>query len=93
MDESRKRICELELELRNCRRDLEAERDRSEDFLRQARSFREAHDCAAEIISKMERNKPEITLPSTKLWAGAVPCFESREIIEILRAAGVKVKE
>lgn len=70
----------------------EAAEERYEDMLRQARSFREAHDSAAEIIRKLERNKPTVTLPTTRLWAGKVACYEECEIREILRAAGIGVK-
>ena len=72
--------------------ELEAAEERYEDMLRQARSFREAHDSAAEIIRKLERNKPTVTLPTTRLWAGKVACYEECEIREILRAAGIGVK-
>ncbi|WP_049002610.1 hypothetical protein [Citrobacter freundii] len=72
--------------------ELEAAEERYEDMLRQARSFREAHDNAAEIIRKLERNKPTVTLPTTRLWAGKVACYEECEIREILRAAGIGVK-
>ncbi|EAQ1783285.1 hypothetical protein F6B61_00880 [Salmonella enterica] len=71
---------------------LEAAEERYEDMLRQARSFREAHDNAAEIIRKLERNKPTVTLPTTRLWAGKVACYDECEIREILRAAGIGVK-
>ncbi|BDA93776.1 hypothetical protein E5AUHO_13650 [Citrobacter freundii] len=72
--------------------ELEAAEERYEDMLRQARSFREAHDSAAEIIRKLERNKPTVTLPTTRLWAGKVACYEECEIREILQAAGIGVK-
>ncbi|EPE6984684.1 hypothetical protein ACT48Z_003383 [Citrobacter freundii] len=72
--------------------ELEAAEERYEDMLRQARSFREAHDYAAEVIRKLERNKPTVTLPTTRLWAGNVACYEECEIREILRAAGIGVK-
>lgn len=72
--------------------ELEAAEERYEDMLRQARSFREAHDNAAEIIRKLERNKPTVTLPTTRLWAGKVACYDECEIREILRAAGIGVK-
>lgn len=72
--------------------ELEAAEERYEDMLRQARSFREAHDNAAEIIRKLERNKPTVMLPTTRLWAGKVACYEECEIREILRAAGIGVK-
>lgn len=72
--------------------ELEAAEERYEDMLRQARSFREAHDYAAEVIRKLERNKPTVTLPTTRLWAGKVACYEECEIREILRAAGIGVK-
>lgn len=74
------------------RSELEAAEELYEDMLRQARSFREAHDSAAEIIRKLERNKPTVTLPTTRLWAGKVACYEECEIREILRAAGIGVK-
>ena len=72
--------------------ELEAAEKRYEDMLRQARSFREAHDSAAEIIRKLERNKPVVKLPTTKLWAGKVACYEESEIIALLAAAGITVK-
>ncbi|MCQ7730319.1 hypothetical protein LEG54_11110 [Salmonella enterica] len=72
--------------------ELEAAEERYEDMLRQARSFREAHDSAAEIIRKLERNKPTVTLPTTRLWAGKVAYYEECEIREILSAAGIGVK-
>lgn len=72
--------------------ELGAAEERYEDMLRQARSFREAHDYAAEVIRKLERNKPTVTLPTTRLWAGNVACYEECEIREILRAAGIGVK-
>lgn len=79
-------------DMRQAREQLEAAEERYEDMLRQARSFREAHDYAAEIIRKLERNKPTVTLPTTRLWAGKVACYEECEIREILRAAGIGVK-
>ncbi|EEW5980710.1 hypothetical protein ACEA55_11850 [Escherichia coli] len=72
--------------------ELEAAEERYEDMLRQARSFREAHDSAAEIIRKLERNKPVVKLPTTKLWADKVACYEESEIIAVLSAAGIGVK-
>lgn len=72
--------------------DLEAADERYEDMLRQARSFREAHDSASELIRKLERNKPAVKLPTTKLWAGKVACYEESEIIALLAAAGIGVK-
>lgn len=85
-------VAELEESLRDKQALLEAAEGRYEDMLRQARSFREAHDSAAEIIRKLERNKPTVTLPTTRLWAGKVACYEECEIREILRAAGIGVK-
>lgn len=85
-------VAELEESLRDKQALLEAAEERYEDMLRQARSFREAHDSAAEIIRKLERNKPTVTLPTTRLWAGKVACYEECEIREILRAAGIGVK-
>lgn len=72
--------------------ELEAAEERYEDMLRQARSFREAHDYASELIRKLERNKPVVKLPTTKLWAGKVACYEECEIIALLTAAGIDVK-
>ena len=72
--------------------ELEAAEERYEDMLRQARSFREAHDYASELIRKLERNKPVVKLPTTKLWAGKVACYEESEIIALLTAAGIGVK-
>ncbi|WOJ32679.1 ead/Ea22-like family protein [Citrobacter koseri] len=70
---------------------LEAAEERYEDMLRQARSFREAHDSASELIRKLERNKPVVKLPTTKLWAGKVACYEASEIIALLSAAGIRI--
>ncbi|MBC2613162.1 MULTISPECIES: ead/Ea22-like family protein [Citrobacter] len=72
--------------------ELEAAEERYEDMLRQARSFREAHDSASELIRKLERNKPVVKLPTTKLWAGKVACYEESEIIALLTSAGIGVK-
>lgn len=72
--------------------ELEAAEERYEDMLRQARSFREAHDSASELIRKLERNNPVVKLPTTKLWAGKVACYEESEIIALLTAAGIGVK-
>lgn len=72
--------------------ELEDEKERSDDILRQARSFREAHEKASEIIRELELSKPTVTLPTTRLWAGKVACYEECEIREILRAAGIGVK-
>lgn len=66
--------------------------ERNAEILRQARSFREAHESASEIIRRMERSKPVVTLPTTRLWAGKVPCFEEEEIISSLVAAGIITK-
>ncbi|HFE3092930.1 ead/Ea22-like family protein [Escherichia coli] len=72
--------------------ELEAAEERYEDMLRQARSFREAHDSASELIRKLERNKLIVKLPTTKLWAGKVACYEASEIIAVIAAAGIGVK-
>ncbi|HCD9774206.1 ead/Ea22-like family protein [Enterobacter hormaechei] len=72
--------------------ELEAADERYEDMLRQARSFREAHDSASEIIRKLELNKPVVNLPTTKLWAGKVACYEASEIIELLFSAGIRIQ-
>ncbi|HDT2307996.1 MULTISPECIES: hypothetical protein [Citrobacter freundii complex] len=72
--------------------ELEAAEERYEDMLRQARSFREAHDSASELIRKLERNKLIVKLPTTKLWAGKVACYEASEIIAVIAAAGIDVK-
>ncbi|EUM98068.1 ead/Ea22-like family protein [Enterobacter hormaechei] len=72
--------------------ELEAAEERYDDMLRQARSFREAHDYAAELIRKLERNKLVVKLPATKLWADKVACYEESEIIAVLAAAGIGVK-
>ncbi|EJH8726868.1 ead/Ea22-like family protein [Cronobacter sakazakii] len=66
--------------------------ERNAEILRQARSFREAHESASEIIRRMERSKPVVTLPTTRLWAGKVPCFEEEEIISSLVAAGINLE-
>lgn len=75
LEAAEKRISELE--------------ERNAEILRQARSFREAHESASEIIRRMERSKPVVILPTTRLWAGKVPCFEEEEIISLLVAAGI----
>ncbi|MGM8676684.1 ead/Ea22-like family protein [Enterobacter hormaechei] len=72
--------------------ELEAAEERYEDMLRQARSFREAHDSASEIIRQLERNKLVVKLPTTKLWAGKVACYEASEIIELLFSAGIRIQ-
>ncbi|WP_052138022.1 ead/Ea22-like family protein [Citrobacter braakii] len=72
--------------------ELEAAEERYEDMLRQARSFRDAHDSASELIRKLERNKLIVKLPTTKLWAGKVACYEASEIIAVIAAAGIGVK-
>lgn len=82
----------VQRETKRLKDELEAAEERSEDMLRQARSFREAHDSASEIIRKLERNKPIVKLPTTKLWAGKVACYEASEIIELLSAAGIRIK-
>lgn len=71
--------------------ELEAAEERSEDMLRQARSFREAHDYASELIRKMERNKPAVILPTTRLWAGKIACYEESEVVAMLESAGVNI--
>lgn len=71
--------------------DLESAEECYDDMLRQARSFREAHDSASELIRKLERNKPVVKLPTTKLWAGKVACYEASEIIALLSAAGIRI--
>ncbi|HGX8789464.1 TPA: ead/Ea22-like family protein [Escherichia coli] len=76
--------------------ELEAADERNADLLRQARSFREAHDSASEIIRKLERSKPVVTLPTTKLWAGKwagkVACYEASDVLAMLAAAGITTK-
>lgn len=71
--------------------ELEAEKERSEEFLRQARSFREAHESASEIIRKLERNKPTVKLPTTRLWGGKIACYEESEIVAMLEGAGISI--
>lgn len=71
--------------------ELEAAEERYEDMLRQARSFREAHDSASEIIRKHERNKATVTLPTTRLWAGKIACYEESEVVAMLERAGINV--
>lgn len=71
--------------------ELEAEKERSEEFLRQARSFREAHESASEIIRKFERNKPAVKLPTTRLWAGKIACYEESEVVAMLEGAGISI--
>ncbi|MFA1285915.1 ead/Ea22-like family protein [Citrobacter telavivensis] len=69
--------------------ELEAAEERYDDMLRQARSFREAHDSASELIRKMERNKPTVKLPTTRLWAGKIACYEESEVVAMLERAGI----
>ncbi|MFY7274786.1 hypothetical protein [Enterobacter cloacae complex sp. IR5437] len=71
--------------------ELEAAEERYEDMLRQARSFREAHDSASELIRKMERNKPTVKLPTTRLWAGKIACYEESEVVAMLERAGINI--
>lgn len=70
---------------------LEAAEERYEDMLRQARSFREAHDSASVIIRKLERNKATVTLPTTRLWAGKIACYEETEVLAMLEVAGINI--
>lgn len=70
---------------------LEAAEERYVDMLRQARSFREAHDSASEIIRKLERNKPTVKLPTTRLWAGKIACYEESEVVAMLEIAGINI--
>lgn len=71
--------------------ELEAAEERYVDMLRQARSFREAHDSASEIIRKVERNKPTVKLPTTRLWAGKIACYEESEVVAMLEIAGINI--
>lgn len=71
--------------------EMEAAEERYEDMLRQARSFREAHDSASELIRKMERNKPTVKLPTTRLWAGKIACYEESEVVAMLERAGINI--
>ena len=71
--------------------ELEAAEERYEDMLRQARSFREAHDSASELIRKLERNKPTVKLPTTRLWAGKIACYEESEVVAMLERAGINI--
>lgn len=71
--------------------ELEASEERYEDMLLQARSFREAHDSASELIRKMERNKPTVKLPTTRLWAGKIACYEESEVVAMLERAGINI--
>ncbi|WP_431622269.1 hypothetical protein [Enterobacter hormaechei] len=70
---------------------LEAAEERYEDMLRQARSFREAHDSASVIIRKLDRNKATVTLPTTRLWAGKIACYEETEVLAMLEVAGINI--
>ncbi|ELQ6160110.1 hypothetical protein R2281_003877 [Cronobacter dublinensis] len=65
---------------------------RHSEILRQARSFREAHEAASEIIRTLERKKTTVILPATRLWAGRVACFEESEIISLLVSAGINLE-
>ncbi|HDS3502639.1 MULTISPECIES: ead/Ea22-like family protein [Enterobacter cloacae complex] len=71
--------------------ELESAEERYVDILRQARSFREAHDAASEIIRKLERNKPTVKLPTTRLWAGKIACYEESEVVAMLERAGINI--
>lgn len=83
--------CSLVEENEELKRKLEAAEERSEEFLRQARSFREAHESASEIIRKLERNKPAVKLPTTRLWAGKIACYEESEVVAMLEGAGISI--
>ena len=84
-------VAELEESLRDKQALLEDAEERYEDMLRQARSFREAHDSASEIIRKLERNKPTVKLPTTRLWAGKIACYEESAVVAMLERAGINV--
>ena len=84
-------VAELEESLRDKQALLEDAEERYEDMLRQARSFREAHDSASEIIRKLERNKPTVKLPTTRLWAGKIACYEESEVVAMLERAGINI--
>ncbi|MDU2080080.1 ead/Ea22-like family protein [Enterobacter sp.] len=71
--------------------ELESAEERYVDILRKARSFREAHDAASEIIRKLERNKPTVKLPTTRLWAGKIACYEESEVVAMLERAGINI--
>ena len=71
--------------------ELESAEERYVDILRQARSFREAHDAASEIIRKLERNKPTVKLPTTRLWAGKIACYEESDVVAMLERAGINI--
>lgn len=71
--------------------ELEYAEERYVYILRQARSFREAHDAASEIIRKLERNKPTVKLPTTRLWAGKIACYEESEVVAMLERAGINI--
>lgn len=71
--------------------ELEAADERYDDMLRQARSFREAHDSASELIRTMERNKLTVKLPTTRLWAGKIACYEESEVVAMLERAGINI--
>ena len=79
-------LVEYVSQLREC-----AAEERYVDILRQARSFREAHDAASEIIRKLERNKPTVKLPTTRLWAGKIACYEESEVVAMLERAGINI--
>lgn len=84
-------VAELEESLRDKQALLEDAEERYEDMLRQARSFREAHDSASEIIRKLERNKPTVKPPTTRLWAGKIACYEECEVVAMLERAGINI--
>lgn len=84
-------VAELEESLRDKQALLEDAEERYEDMLRQARSFREAHDSASEIIRKLERNKPTVKLPTTRLWDGKIACYEESEVVAMLERAGINI--
>lgn len=84
-------VAELEESLRDKQALLEDAEERYEDMLRQARSFREAHDSASEIIRKLERNKPTVKLPTTRLWAGKIACYEESDVVAMLERAGINI--
>lgn len=72
-DDDRARIAELE--------------EKQRETLRQARSFREAHDSASEIIRRYESRTINLQPPTTRLWAGSVDCYEAKAILTAIREA------
>lgn len=72
--------------------------ERHDDLVRQARSFREAHDSASKIIRQLEARVLTVKMPTTKYqWGGGVlntidPVDMLYELRKACAAAGIKLQ-